>query len=352
MKYLTGVFALNIEDSLETCGDWHTSALNWSNIVLKDTENSLFGEWGIEIDKVIPEHEGYYNVANTLRAVLDLMIEGKTDYLKGFYNDFFSTDIYNTIFFEKVIQLKSLSNWEDINNLMKREFMWDWDSFIGVKKDKKAKVIIKSEQEVYFNVMKDFLMFLNSKSDRFVLKNGTALSMCYNLDRFSEDIDLDGFDKNNFFKIIELFVLEAKKKYPTISYRKGKNTDTVKRAFIHYGGIKPLKVEVSYRLKSISNEEYCKINGIVVYNIQNILSFKLNAFNSRNKIRDLSDIVFIYMNYKKHINKNLIDMLSDAIAFKGIEQFDYLIKNQTDELIDNDKLAENFLSMYYDLGLN
>lgn len=27
MLYLSGIHAPNIEDSLETCGDWHTSAL-------------------------------------------------------------------------------------------------------------------------------------------------------------------------------------------------------------------------------------------------------------------------------------------------------------------------------------
>lgn len=137
MLYITGVHALNIEDSLETCGDWHTSALNWSNIRLVDSSKSLFKDWGIEFDKTIPEHEEKYNVANTLRAVLDLIVQGNLGYLKGFRDDFFCTDLYNKEFFEKVILLKDFENWEDINNLMKREFMFEWDNFVKEYNDER-----------------------------------------------------------------------------------------------------------------------------------------------------------------------------------------------------------------------
>lgn len=200
-------------------------------------------------------------------------------------------------------------------------------------------------------IIKDFMYHLSSISNgKYVLKGGTSLMLCYNLTRFSEDIDLDGFD-NNFFKIVESFIKQYKCKYPELSYRKAKDTDTVKRVFIHYGNIKPLKVEVSYRRKQLNTNEVIVLNNIVVYNIETILSMKLNAFNHRDKIRDLYDIVFIYTNYKSYINNNLLTMLRDAVEYKGLEQFDYLVKNQRDELIDNDTLATAFLAMYYDLGL-
>ena len=53
MKYISGVFALNIEDSLETCGDWHTSALDWNRIRLVESDNTIFKDYGIERDKKI-----------------------------------------------------------------------------------------------------------------------------------------------------------------------------------------------------------------------------------------------------------------------------------------------------------
>ena len=130
MKYITGIHALNIEDSLETCGDWHTSALNWQSIELNESEDNIFGDWGIEKGKEIPEHTELYNVANTLRAILDLMIKGSTRYLKGFRDDFMCTDKYNREFFEEVMKLRGLSNWGDINTLMKQEFMYEWDRYV------------------------------------------------------------------------------------------------------------------------------------------------------------------------------------------------------------------------------
>ena len=136
MLYISGIHALNIEDSLETCGDWHTSALQWERIDLLDSDKTIFKDWGIETDKSIPEHEELYNVANTLRAILDLMVKGSTGYLKGFRDDFICTDIYNQEFFEKVVVLRDLPHWNDINNLMKREFMFEWDNFVSHNKDR------------------------------------------------------------------------------------------------------------------------------------------------------------------------------------------------------------------------
>lgn len=43
--------ALNIDNSLNTCGDWHTSALDWQNIDLAESKGSLFEDWGIETNK-------------------------------------------------------------------------------------------------------------------------------------------------------------------------------------------------------------------------------------------------------------------------------------------------------------
>ena len=50
----------------------------------------------------------------------------------------------------------------------------------------------KDWQTNHGNFIEAFLLFLNKQTDQFVLKGGTALSLCYGLDRFSEDIDLDG----------------------------------------------------------------------------------------------------------------------------------------------------------------
>ena len=46
-------------------------------------------------------------------------------------------------------------------------------------------------RDLHGQVINSFLKHLNTKSNSFILKGGTALAKCYNLNRFSEDIDLD-----------------------------------------------------------------------------------------------------------------------------------------------------------------
>lgn len=115
-------------------------------------------------------------------------------------------------------------------------------------------------RDKHYSLIVNFMKYLNNMSSNFVLKGGTSLMLCYNLDRFSEDIDLDSINsKYNIIDIVDKFCKQL-----GINYRIGKNTDTVKRCLIHYSGEKPLKVEVSYRRKNISNTEYCYINNLPV----------------------------------------------------------------------------------------
>lgn len=202
-------------------------------------------------------------------------------------------------------------------------------------------------RDIHYNIIKNFLLELNNVCKNYILKGGTSLMMCYGLDRFSEDIDLDAF---NTKAGIEKFVGNFCNRYG-YTYRVAKNTDTVKRYMIHYGGMKPLKVEISYRRKNISENEITIINNILVYNICNILILKLNAYNGRDKIRDLYDVTFICRNYWEIIPDVLKIQVQDALSFKGLEYFDMIIKTQSDELIDNNKLASDFLELYNSLGL-
>lgn len=127
--YLSGIYALNIPCNLETCGDWHQSALDWHKIILLDENDRFFGSYGIEKNKAIPEHPGTYNVANTLRACLDLMEDSKFSILSGMKRDFLGTSKYNNELFSKVYEMRELNNWTDIDNFMKEEFLMEWIRF-------------------------------------------------------------------------------------------------------------------------------------------------------------------------------------------------------------------------------
>ena len=191
-----------------------------------------------------------------------------------------------------------------------------------------------------------FVKYLNAKGENFILKGGTALALCYRLDRFSEDIDLDGRVKG-LTALVDSFCAES-----GYTYRVAKDTATVERCFINYGNDRrPLKIEASYRRIEIPAEETDTVNGIKVYKIEPLCVMKVNAYAGRDKIRDLYDLTFICNNYFDRLSRQTVALLRGAVEHKGIGQFDYIIKNQPDALIDSDKLAGDFLEMYDKLGL-
>ena len=195
-------------------------------------------------------------------------------------------------------------------------------------------------------VINSFLEFLNKKTDQYVLKGGTALMTCYGLNRFSEDIDLDG-QRKDIIPIIDEFC----KKYG-YSFNIKKNTDTVKRCMVNYGNEShKLKIETSFRRRDFSDAEIRKINGITVYSINELCIQKSGAYAQRDKIRDLFDLSFITNNYYEELNPYVRSALRNALEFKGLEQFDFIVKDQPDELIDVDVLADNFLSAFDKLGI-
>ena len=190
-------------------------------------------------------------------------------------------------------------------------------------------------------VIKNFLHYLNDRTDNFVLKGGTALLVCYGLDRFSEDIDLDAKDQN----IAEYVVGFCEENQ--YDFRVAKDTDTVKRYMIHYGNEgKPLKVETSFRRKHIPAEETTKINDVQVYRINPLCAMKVNAYMGRDKLRDLYDITFICNNYFDELQPEIKALLQNALMYKGKEHFDYIVSQQQDDLIDENRLAESFLKMF------
>ena len=195
-------------------------------------------------------------------------------------------------------------------------------------------------------VISSFIKYLNTHTDNYVLKGGTALYLCYHLDRFSEDVALDGRER-----ILIEQVSQFCDKYD-YSFRIVKDTDTVQRCMINYGNErKPLKIEASYRKKEIRAEETERINGILVYNIETLCVMKTSAYAGRDRIRDLYDLTFICNHYYDQLSPQSKMLIRGVVEHKGIEQYDYVIREQTDELIDIAKLSEDFLGMYDLLGL-
>ena len=131
MKYITGIHALNLSCSLETCGDWHTSALKWEKISFKESDESLFGDWGIEKYRIIPNSKEKYYVANHIRALLDLIDDGKFTVAQGMREDYVCAEKYTAEIFNLVWRLRENKNWTNIESFMKKEYRLDWIKFEG-----------------------------------------------------------------------------------------------------------------------------------------------------------------------------------------------------------------------------
>jgi len=65
----------------------------------------------------------------------------------------------------------------------------------------------------------------------------------------------------------------------------------------------------------------------------------------------LYDVTFISKHYHDVLSPQTIVLMRNSVEYKGIEHFDYIIREQQDELIDNDKLSEDFLTMFDRPGL-
>ena len=134
MLYITGIHALNLPCKLETCGDWHQSGISWDYPITRESDNSFFKEYGIEPGHYIPEHNGQFNVANTIRALLDLLYEGNFAVAQGMKNDYICNDKYTNEVFQKVYEMNNLNNWELINAFMKKEYKLSWIRFLNERR--------------------------------------------------------------------------------------------------------------------------------------------------------------------------------------------------------------------------
>ncbi|MFP7696950.1 hypothetical protein [Trueperella sp. LYQ143] len=129
VQYVTDIHALNLASNTETTGDWHASAIQWRKLYIAESDNSLFGLWGIELNSPLPirEHEGQrFNIANHLRALLDIIAAGRFPIAHGMRKDYIGNDAYNDTIFSKVLLLRHQDNWPDIDAFMRKEYGLSW----------------------------------------------------------------------------------------------------------------------------------------------------------------------------------------------------------------------------------
>jgi hypothetical protein len=93
---------------------------------LRDSEGSVFGDYGIGRGIAVPEHDGVFNVANHIRALLDLLELGKFSLAQGMNEDYICNGDYTEEVFGKVLRLRATPHWDEIDRFMGYEYYSAW----------------------------------------------------------------------------------------------------------------------------------------------------------------------------------------------------------------------------------
>ena len=180
----------------------------------------------------------------------------------------------------------------------------------------------------------------------YILKGGTALTLYYGCNRYSEDIDLDCRKETmNFLKNI----INPGYKIWNVSVRK--DTPTVFRIMIDYGakneyGDYPLKIEVSSRNKNIlmfGELGINNFNGVNVYDTYTLKKQKIKAFQGRDKIRDYFDIGFLMRKYPELFTLDDLETIFEKVQLIGIESLVALLNYENNRNKISDVNPEEYV---------
>jgi len=86
-------------------------------------------EENIEKNRTIPEHIERYNVANHIRALLDLLYIGNFTVAQGMNEEFICNPKYDIEIFSQVIKMIEIPHWEDIDEFMTKEYLRKWVNY-------------------------------------------------------------------------------------------------------------------------------------------------------------------------------------------------------------------------------
>jgi predicted nucleotidyltransferase component of viral defense system len=177
-----------------------------------------------------------------------------------------------------------------------------------------------------------------------VLKGGTALLLCYGLDRFSEDLDFDAPKKFNIAGRIEKILARFTQDFDVKTV---KDTETVQRLKAHYrnaAGDRLLKIETSFR-KEPDAQDVIVSDGIKTYRIGTLIDQKIAALIGRTKARDLYDVAFLARTYRADFHPNAIQKLSEVMADIDAIESRFEEAFEDDDLLDVAELPSLILQI-------
>lgn len=180
-----------------------------------------------------------------------------------------------------------------------------------------------------------------------VLKGGTALLLCYGLDRFSEDLDFDAPKRFNVAARVERLMPRVAMQH---DIRVVKDTETVQRLKIHYEARQPpgvqrlLKIETSFR-QTPASEDVRLHDGIRVYVLPRLVEQKLHAFAQRTTARDLYDVAFLTRVHATAFSPAAWQTLHEAASDLDALEERFLPAFEDDAILNPDQLPDLLLQL-------
>ena len=153
MRYITGLLALGTPCELDTCGIWNLSKkdyLDENNFKHYESDDSPFKNYGIEQNKFVDYHDvAPTNVANHVRAYLDMLYNKEFEKLKGlFLYALNSNKARQDIFMCVYGKLRHKAEYDEINQFMGNEFGSAWYSYIEAVNKTAEHLSISLEQSL------------------------------------------------------------------------------------------------------------------------------------------------------------------------------------------------------------
>ena len=136
MKYISGYLAMGVECELPTPGKWNITKQEFLDDELfksRESDDSPFKNFGIEKDKLVPYREFCcFNVANHVRAYLDMLYDGEFELLDGMFAECINNakarqDIFMCVYGK----LRHLACFSKVNEFMEKEFGNAWYSYVS-----------------------------------------------------------------------------------------------------------------------------------------------------------------------------------------------------------------------------
>ena len=155
MRYVTGRCAFGVIDDTPSVGIWNIRKSDFlgEGFIERDSEDSIFGDWGIQKNVLIPYREFCtFNVANHVRAYCDMLEMGMMTDMKGLFAEAIDNakcrlDIFTLVYGK----MRNTELFEFVNIFFLEEFGSDWTSYkdaVNKSADKLSKSVDAYEKMV------------------------------------------------------------------------------------------------------------------------------------------------------------------------------------------------------------